>query len=249
MKKMRWETKLCIALILLTILIYFLKIVIIGDEGESNTLTYIFNALGFLPLNVLFVTLIISGLLSRMEKQRRAEKMRMVLGIFFSEIGSDLVNIFVKCDSSCSKIRDALKVKTDWTKADFKNAADQISMICPTAKPCVEDFEHIRDKLAEKRDFILRIIENPVFLENEEISRIMQNILHISDELNLRKDLHSLPKSDLNHLSGDVNRVYCDLMKLWLTNMEYLSENYPHLFSLSIRASPFSEENNPIVME
>ncbi|HJJ42116.1 MAG TPA: hypothetical protein O0W90_02220 [Methanocorpusculum sp.] len=249
MKKIRWEAKLSIVLVLLTLLIYILKILIIGDAGTSNTLTYIFNALGFLPLNVLFVTLIISGLLSRMEKQRRADKMRMVLGIFFSEIGSDLMNIFVKSDSSSSKIKDALNVKKDWDKSDFKKAADEISLMCPTAKPCADDFEQIKTKLAEKKDFILRIIENPVFLENEAISRIMQNILHISDELTLRKDLSKLPKSDMNHLAGDVNRVYCDLMKLWLTHMEYLSENYPHLFSLSIRASPFSKDNNAIVME
>ena len=65
------------------------------------------------------------------------------------------------------------------------------------------------------------------------------------EELENRDDLSKLPKSDYNHLSGDVVRIYSFLILEWLQYMEHLENNYPYLFSLAIRTNPF--DPNPHV--
>lgn len=247
--KFRWEIRLSIILILLTIAIYAVKIAFIGDSGSSNTLTYIFNALGFLPLNVLFVTLIVNGLLSVRAKRERSEKMKMVLGAFFSEFGSTLLHAFVECDPSPDKIRSLMAVNNKWTKEDFAKAKKEIKEICPKTEPSAENLENIRVILLKNHEFILRIVENPVLLEQNNITILMRELFHLDEELCCRGDILSLPSTDIKHLAGDINRVYCSLSMVWLEHMEYLSKNYGYLLSLALRKSPFTEENDVVVRD
>ena len=84
-----WEVRLGIILVASSVVIYVVKDLLLGDP--QNTYQYIFNALGFLPINVLLVTLILNQLLSIRAKRERLEKMNMVIGAFFSEVGSGLL--------------------------------------------------------------------------------------------------------------------------------------------------------------
>ena len=81
------------------------------------------------------------------------------------------------------------------------------------------------------------------------VSKLLQDLFHLSEELENRGDIHTLPMTDLMHLTGDVNRVYCQLTNAWLEHMEYLSKNYPYLLSLSLRKSPFLLEDKIVVTE
>ncbi len=82
MRKFSWELKLSLLLIASSVFVFTVKFLVIGDEGVSNTATYIFNALGFLPINVLLVTLILNSLLSMRAKKEQQEKMKMDCGSF-----------------------------------------------------------------------------------------------------------------------------------------------------------------------
>ena len=53
--KINWEMKLGTVLVLVTVIIYSLKFLILQNPGD--TVNYVFNSLGFLPINVLLVTL------------------------------------------------------------------------------------------------------------------------------------------------------------------------------------------------
>lgn len=249
MKKLSWEMKLSLFLIAACILIYTVKFLVIGDDGSSNTATYIFNALGFLPLNVLFVTLILNGLLSMRAKKEQQEKMKMIVGLFFSEFGSSLLRIFVRCDTSSANLKSLLAVTRDWKKADYAAAQDILQNHCSRLQPEIADFIEMQALLHTHHEFLLRLVENPVFLEHGKITELMQALFHLSEELDGRGDFTGLPKSDLGHLTGDISRVYCSLASVWLSHMEYLSENYPYLFSLSLRKSPFTEKPDVIVRE
>mgnify|MGYP006360029257 CR=1 FL=1 len=135
MKKLSWELKLSLCLIAATILIYTVKFLVIGDDGTSNTATYIFNALGFLPINVLLVTLILNGLLSMRAKKEQQEKMKMIVGLFFSEFGSRLLRIFVRCDTASGSLRSVMNVQKSWTKKDYSNAHEILDKHCSRLKP------------------------------------------------------------------------------------------------------------------
>ena len=241
--------KLSLCLIAATIIIYTLKFLIIGDDGTSNTATYIFNALGFLPLNVLLVTLILNSLLSMRAKKEQQEKMKMIVGLFFSEFGSKLLRIFVRCDTASNNLNSVMNVQKSWTRKEYANAREVIENHCSRLQPETDDFEEIRELLRVNHEFLLRLVENPVFLEHGKITELMQALFHLSEELDGRGEFADLPKSDIGHLTGDISRVYCSLCDVWISHMEYLAEHYPYLFSLSLRKSPFAEKEDVIVRE
>lgn len=249
LKNYSWELALSISLILATVVIYLLKILIIGDSGESNTLTYIFNALGFLPLNVLLVTLIINGLLSMRAKKEQQEKMKMIIGLFFSELGTDLLRIIGRCNTEKNDLAEIMNITSSWKKDDYAEAARKITTYRENLHPSSEELELLRNLLNEKHEFLLRIVENPVFLEGESNTELMRALFHLGEELSSRDDIFNLPASDTAHLTGDVKRVYRPLIGLWLSHMEYLSKYYPYLLSFSIRKNPFMERADTVVRE
>ncbi|MBI5664438.1 MAG: hypothetical protein HZC49_05035 [Nitrospirae bacterium] len=112
---------------------------------------------------------------------------------------------------------------------------------------CEIPFGRLKNYLAEKRNFLLRLLENPVLLEHESFTDLLMAVFHLTEELANRTDIDTLPDSDLQHLSGDINRVYGMLIIQWLGYMKYLKTNYPYLFSLAIRLNPFDQHASPVV--
>jgi len=245
--RLKWETKLGIALLCSTALIYGLKILIIGDEGVSNTLTYIFNALGFLPVNVLLVTLILNQLLAVRSKRERLQKMNMVIGIFFSEVGATLLKHFSDADPQLDHLRGELLIRDSWTDTEF----DQISLQLKNTEQMVMiqriDLQDLRDFLMSNRDFLLRLLENPVLLEHATFTEALRAVFHLSEELESRDDIANLPESDIAHLTKDIIRVYDQLIPEWVEYMRYLKSHYPYLFSLAMRKNPFDENASPVI--
>ena len=249
LKKYAWELRLSLILIALSAVIFAVKLLLLGDSGESNTFSYIFNALGFLPLNVLFVTLLLNTLLSRRAKKAQQEKMKMVVGLFFSELGTTLLRMFVHSDSDASRLSSILSVDKSWSPKEYQQAQNELSSYHGKLSMNGDGLQEICVLLNEKHDFLLRLVENPVFLEGERTADLMQAVFHLSEELSDRSDFASLPKADIAHLNGDVRRVYLWLLKVWLSHMEYLSQKYPYLLSLSLRKSPFDEHWDVVVRE
>jgi hypothetical protein len=96
--------------------------------------------------------------------------------------------------------------------------------------------------LTEKREHLLRLLENPNLLEHESFSQLLWAVFHLTEEMAGRTDLNNLTKSDYAHLRGDISRVYLLLVNQWLDYMENVHTNYPYLFSLAIRTNPFNPE-------
>jgi len=68
-------------------------------RDSHHIILYLIGDIAFLPIQVLLVTLIIDRLLSAREKQAMLKKMNMVIGAFFSEVGSQLLKSFSCCAS------------------------------------------------------------------------------------------------------------------------------------------------------
>ena len=109
------------------------------------------------------------------------------------------------------------------------------------------DLLKLRNFLEQRNDSLLRLLENPVMLEHESFSDLLMAVFHLKEELISREELHGLPISDLEHLDGDIKRVYILLVYEWVAYMEYLKTNYPYLFSLSMRTNPFDREASAVV--
>jgi len=245
MKWLSWEFKLGITLILLSIAVYAIKFLVLGDPG--NSYFYVFNALGFLPLSVLLVTLILNQLLIMRSRKEKMEKLNMVIGTFFSEVGTKLLLHFSDSDPDLEKIRRSLIVSNGWSDEDFNGVRRELKHYAYTVDIKKVDLMTMKEFLMQQRSFLVRLLENPALLEHAEFTEVLRALFHLTEELDSRDRLSDLPETDYAHLAGDIQRVYNRLVSQWLDYMEYLKNNYPYLFSLAIRKNPFDETASPIV--
>ncbi len=240
-----WELRLGITLLGLSFTVYIVKYLLLGDP--LNTYQYIFNALGFLPISVLLVTLILNELLSVRAKRERLEKLNMVIGTFFSEVGTGLLTYLSNHDPDLPAIRQDLIVTDAWTLERFSAVRDRLRDYRYDVAVDEVDMPGLCRFLKERREFLLRLLENPVLLEHESFTDLLRAVFHLTEELERREEFARLPESDIRHLAGDTRRVYGLLVEEWLSYMEYLKRNYPYLFSFAMRSNPFDETASPVV--
>ena len=224
-------------LVLLSVLFYFIHYLIFKDI--HHIFLYLIGDIGFLFLDVLIVMLVLHRLLEYREKRAVLKKLNMVIGVFFSEVGTELMRIFTRFDNDLSSIEKDLIVNENWTARKFLEAKKKVGHSQSTINIKEFDMAKLRNFLSEKRQFLLNLLENPNLLEHESFTDLLLPVFHLTDELSHRKDLTSLPDPDLKHLAGDIKRVYKKLILEWLDYMQYLKDAYPYLFSLAIRTNPF----------
>ena len=186
-------------------------------------------------------------LLNRREKQVRKEKLNMVIGLFFSEIGTELIRRFVSCDTGVETLRKDLLITNEWSAEEFENKGERLRNYDYAVDSSKADLNGLRAFLQGQSELVLRLFENPYLLEHQAFTELLRAVLHLKEELLHRKSLEDLPPSDYGHLSGDIRRVYLLLVHEWLDYMKYLSKNYPYLYSLAMRMNPFDSNASVIV--
>lgn len=247
MKLSKWQLWTGLVLISLSLLFYFLHYFIFRDTHQI--FLYLITDIGFLFIQVLVVGLIIDQLLTNREKDIRMEKLNMVIGIFFSEVGTKFLQYFSEFDPTIKQIDKVLVANKKWTKKDFQNARKKLKNYSFTVDVNKTQFIEIHDFLLSKSDFLLRILENPTLLEHESFTNLLKAVYHLTEELKFREDIQDIPASDHNHLILDMQRVYPLIMVEWLNYLEYLENNYPYLFSLALRTNPFDKDSSVIIKE
>jgi hypothetical protein len=245
MKRYRWQILLGVALILLSAILYSIHYAIFKDA--HHIYIYLLGDIAFIPIEVLLVTLIINGLLSQREKRTRLEKMNMVIGSFFSEVGTLLLTYFSDFDPELATIRKHLIVTNNWSDEEFVTVSKRLRNYHYRVEIRKIDMEGLKRFLVSKRDFLLRLLENPALLEHETFTELLRSVFHFSEELERREKVTGLSDSDYRHLTDDVNRAYTLLVQQWLDYVKYLKDNYPYLFSLAMRINPFDQTASPFV--
>jgi hypothetical protein len=241
----RWKLIAGIALVTLSLALFTAHYLLFHDS--HHLFIFLVGDIAFIPIEVLIVTLIIDQMLESRERQRRMEKLNMVIGTFFSTIGTPLLAQLVRTDSGIDRVKERLVIGTDWNNVMFKDV-----QVCLKDHTCSIDIGHVdRDALKSflisHEDFLLRLVENPMVFEHETFTDLILAINHLTEEVKARGDLSSLPPSDLHHLAKDIERVYSQLIPEWVKYMEYLRNHYPYLFSLAMRKNPFDESASVIV--
>jgi len=245
MKHVRWQFILGLLLVALSAILYFVHYLIFKDV--HHIIIYLIGDIAFLPIEVLLVTMIIHRLLEVKEKKARLEKMNMVIETFFSEMGTRVLTYFSDFDPRLNSIRSDLIVTDKWSDNDFTLLTKRLRGYDYTVDIDKVDLLHLQGYLAEKRGFMVRLLENPVLLEHESFTELLRTIFHLTEELANREDIDQLPDTDFHHLAGDIKRVYGLLVHQWLDYMKYLKANYPYLFSLAMRTNPFDRNASPVV--
>jgi len=186
-------------------------------------------------------------ILSRREKQIQMRKMNMVIGVFFSEVGAKLIRNFSGADPHFDEIQKGMIVTEKWTHQDFLTVNEHLKNFQYGIEISKIDLASLKDFLLRQRDFLVRLLENPILLDHESFTDLLRAVFHLTEELTFREDLQQLPKTDQAHIAGDTKRAYHLLVHQWLDYMEYLKINYPYLFSLAMRTNPFDRQASPII--
>jgi hypothetical protein len=237
MTRFKWQLLLALALIAASIVIYAAQLLVFRNPHETYFL--FFQDMAFLPIHVLVVTVIIDQLLHVREKRAMINKMNMAIGVFFSEVGTHLLKSITSFDQNIEKIRNDLLITHEWTDERFVSTIKNINEYSYLINYAKNEMVEIKTFLGIKRDFLLRVLENPNLLEHEIFTELLWAVFHLTEELAVRPDLMHLTELDENHLAGDARRAYIALITQWLAYMRHLKKDYPYLFSLALRMNPF----------
>lgn len=239
MKKITWTTKLIILFTALSCVVYF------GHYLIFNDYKYIFRImiaqLGFLPISTLIVTFVLNKLLSSRQKRENLNKLNMVIGSFFSEVGNDLLEKLANFQVDLDKKELDFNISDKWTKKDFRKLRNSINNKNLKLRIENRSVKDLKEFLMDKREFMLMLFQNPNLLEHESFTDLLWESSHLIEELSNRRNIECLSKDDLEHIVVDISRVYETLIVEWINYVEHLQREYPYFFSLEVRMNPFNE--------
>jgi hypothetical protein len=240
MKRLKGQILLSVVLIALSAVLYVLQIRIF--HSQRDTLFYLFQDLAFVPIQVLLVTVIVDQVLRIRDKIAMLNKLNMVIGTFFSEVGTRLLKSFSGFDQHFDLIRLNLMVTKEWTDLNFSKVVKDVGSYDYRLDYKRRDLNELKTFLVAKRDFLLRLLENQNLLEHESFTDLLWAVFHLTEELEARENLAQLSKPDGEHIAGDMRRAYGLLIVQWLAYMKHLRKEYPYLFSLAVRTNPFDPD-------
>jgi voltage-gated potassium channel len=188
-------------------------------------------------------------MLARREVEARMQKLNMVIGVFYSEVGIELLSLFSGYDPGFDAIRPDLMVSEKWSNGDFTRAGRDALKHDYSVSMDRVDLASLKSFLSGERDFLLRLLENPVLLEHQAFTDLLRAVFHLAEELAYRRSFDCIPQLDRHHLAGDIKRAYHLLVGEWIAYMKYLKNSYPFLFSLAVRTNPFDPEASVVLSE
>ena len=98
MKKIKYYFIISTILIALSAVMFIAHYLVFGQA--ENTAYYSLMNLCFIPINSLVVTIILEKLIDYRAKKERMEKLNMLIGIFFTEVGTDLMHLIINADDN-----------------------------------------------------------------------------------------------------------------------------------------------------
>jgi hypothetical protein len=249
MKKIlkNWTFRIALLLIIASALSYMIHYLIFRDT--HHIFIYMIGDFGFLFLDVFLVLLIIERLLTSREKKSIIQKLNMVIGTFFSEVGMELLRCFSDFVENPEQLEKEALINSKWDKKSFQEAQSRAISFKYNIVFDVDMLEKLRDFLKSKHSFLVRLLENPILLENQRFTDLLWAVFHLSEELNFRDSLNNLPDTDIAHLKTDLRRAYSLIVSEWIAYTEHLKNRYPFLFSLAVRINPLNSKASPIVQE
>ena len=96
--KIGWRIYFGLLLIALSALLYLVHFYLFHNLAYIEI--YGLGDVAFLPIEVLLVVLVVDWIISRQEKRSQLAKLNMVIGVYFSEVGTPLLKAFSDFDHS-----------------------------------------------------------------------------------------------------------------------------------------------------
>lgn len=228
-------------LVALSAVLYAAMFAVFTDRAADITF-YTALDLAFIPLNVLIVGVVIDRLLAARERQALLHKLNMIIGAFFVEVGSELIDRLLEFDADIDRDRAYMLFDSTWTPADYARNRQAVTGDERPMDLARADLPALAALFAEKRAFVIGLLENGNLLEHESFTDMLWAVTHLGEELAARRDLVALPPADARHIELDMSRAYGRLLGEYLLYVSHLRAHYPYLFSFAVRTNPFDTD-------
>jgi hypothetical protein len=163
------------------------------DMGKMLVLVLIVGGVGtFLGV----IASITNIFVNRREESLRNQKLNMLTGLFFSEMGNGLLKRLTQLDPDIDALYKILKASHEWTSKEFNKAYKSIRNTNFIIDSRQGDLFELRDYLQNQAHLLLRLIENPIVHEHGNFTDLLRAIFHLRDELLNRAELFELLSSD-----------------------------------------------------
>ncbi|MFC1957516.1 potassium channel family protein [Chloroflexota bacterium] len=93
-----------------------------GDLHPTSTISKLFGIFIIIVGIGTFLTIVTTLtqlLVQRGQDRLRNQRLNMIIGVFFTEVGNQLLHLFTEFDSGIGSIREDFKIKQDWSDNDF----------------------------------------------------------------------------------------------------------------------------------
>ena len=245
MKRFSFVGYLSLGCLLLSALLYGIDYLIFRDV--HTLFLYLLSSLAFLPLEIFIVVLVIERIIDQSERKAKLQKLNMVLGAFFNDVGNHLLRGLLDNFNNKAEIAKHLNLVNSWGKKEFQEAADYADKLKIEIDYKNMNLAELKIFFAKKREFLMTLLGNPSLLEHDHFTDLLWAVTHLDEELESRTSVENLPEADLKHLAGDIERLYGRLVVEWLDYIEHLHTNYPFLYSLVLRTHPFQEHPSAVI--
>jgi len=158
-------------------------------HDAHHVFLYLVGDIAFVPIEVLLVAIVIERLLARHERHRLLHKMNMVIGTFFSELGTRLLADMTTCLENRDEVLPSLAVTARWQAADYRKALARAAAVEYRFAMDRLDPEAICRTLAGQRNLLAMLLANPTLLEHEQFTDLLWAVFHLMEELEARPSL------------------------------------------------------------
>ena len=231
--------KQMISLLFLTILFQGLYFVAFNDR--QYVYFTIVHGIVEAPFNMLVTGVLFNYILNRKEKSSEKGKTDMLIGIFYSEVGNELLRLFLESDRYVEYFREKFMIKREWKEADYKKLILESDSIEHSINIENIDLLKLKEKLGNVTGLSMDLLTSTSLQNKDDFNIIVNNVFYLKGELDDRNIEAGLEEYEKVHLQKIVNELYLKLIKMWVSHMYYRQSSNEQMFVKALIKSPFDD--------
>lgn len=227
-------------LILLSVLLHYVHYLIFKDL--HHTLIFFMADIAFIPMEVFFSYFVFDRLLEKREKLHVLERLNILIGVFFTEIGTQFLREIVRGDKNKKLFKKDYCEDYFFNKENFNELEKDILVYDYNIDINKINVDKLKIELDNTKDLLITLVTNESLHDHGTFTEMLLSLMHLKEELDTRWN-EKIEEYEKNHLEKDIIVAYKYLAIEWWQYMNYLSENYPNLYVKALIENPFDNRS------
>lgn len=239
-KRITENILLIIILLLISTTIYFFHYIIFGDLRQ--TLSGIILSLGYVPIGIIYQELIVDKILDKKQKLNSIEKINVVIGAFYNEVGNSLIKILSKGDKKIDAVREEININYNWSSERFQNLIELLKVHTCEIDIDKIDIRKIVKLLNHKDTLIINLMINESIKEYKGFIQLLMVLIHLRDQLQFVDNIESVDDLKYKNIKEEICKSYNILLIQWVLYIKELKEIDYYLFLKIANNCPFKNK-------